>query len=293
MWRMIMRGPSESKQDFCKRRLPNACLLVFYTWELGPGLPKVMKSVGGDVKTSTTELPMVDLEETCAFVARIHEKGLEAESMKAVATGLGYAAPTSTPCYRRTTSARLFGMMAPSSAELSAIAREYLRPSRGESVEEGRVQALVAAIRSVKGYASLMEKFDGKKVVEPIIANGMGHDYGLDGTCSLMCAKAFVQSLKFAGLLDENGILRLTHTANAAPSAVPTVKTVQGTAIAADAPIDDTGLETHYLTLDKASNRRVVVKAPASVTPQELKRVQEWLSFQLLVDDPDVKETTA
>lgn len=51
----------------------------------------------------------------------------------------------------------------------------------------------------------------------------------------------------------------------------------------------DADLETYYLTLDARKNRRVIVKAPPSVTQQELKRIQDWLSFQLLVEPPQVK----
>jgi len=40
-----------------------------------------------------------------------------------------------------------------------------------------------------------------------------------------------------------------------------------------------------WLTLDARSKRRVIVQAPPEVTAQELKRVQEWLSFQLLVTE--------
>lgn len=43
------------------------------------------------------------------------------------------------------------------------------------------------------------------------------------------------------------------------------------------------GLETYTLTLDPKQNRRVIIKAPPTVTEAELKRIQQWLSFQLIV----------
>ena len=51
-----------------------------------------------------------------------------------------------------------------------------------------------------------------------------------------------------------------------------------------------TDLETYYLTLDASRKRRVIVQAPAAVTSAELKRIQDWLSFQLLVSESDVAE---
>jgi hypothetical protein len=44
-------------------------------------------------------------------------------------------------------------------------------------------------------------------------------------------------------------------------------------------------LETYFLTLDAGGKRRVIVQAPAAVTSAELKRIQDWLSFQLLISE--------
>jgi len=45
------------------------------------------------------------------------------------------------------------------------------------------------------------------------------------------------------------------------------------------------GLETYSLTLDPEKGRRVVIQAPPVVSAGELKRIQQWLSFQLLVNE--------
>lgn len=45
------------------------------------------------------------------------------------------------------------------------------------------------------------------------------------------------------------------------------------------------GLETYTLTLDPVKGRRVIIKAPPEVSAAELKRIQQWLSFQLIVSD--------
>jgi hypothetical protein len=47
------------------------------------------------------------------------------------------------------------------------------------------------------------------------------------------------------------------------------------------------GLETYTLTLDPKNNRRVIIKAPPTVSDAELKRIQQWLSFQLIVSGTD------
>ena len=93
----------------------------------------------------------------------------------------------------------------------------------------------------------------------------------------------FIESLRFAGELDAD------HTLLATPKRVKS----EGTGEIAPAkpavmtpshPLSGE-LETYYLTLNATAKRRVIVQAPPSVTSSELKRIQDWLSFQLLVDE--------
>lgn len=44
--------------------------------------------------------------------------------------------------------------------------------------------------------------------------------------------------------------------------------------------------EVHTLFLDVRKERRVVVMAPVHVTARELRRIQAWLSLQLIVEEP-------
>jgi hypothetical protein len=46
---------------------------------------------------------------------------------------------------------------------------------------------------------------------------------------------------------------------------------------------EDSHLETYSLTLDPERRRKIIIKAPPEVTEAELKRIQAWLSFQLIV----------
>lgn len=43
------------------------------------------------------------------------------------------------------------------------------------------------------------------------------------------------------------------------------------------------------LLLDASGSRKVVLSAPATVTPKELERIQQWLSFQLIVQESPEK----
>jgi hypothetical protein len=49
------------------------------------------------------------------------------------------------------------------------------------------------------------------------------------------------------------------------------------------------GLQRSVLPLDASTKRRLVIWAPPTVTPKELERIQQWLSFQLIVAGEDPK----
>ena len=95
-----------------------------------------------------------------------------------------------------------------------------------------------------------------------------------------------MQSLRFAGELDGDDVLFGTAKAvesslieqPAAPTPIP-LQTVAGGE-----------METYYLTLDASGKRRVIIQAPPAVTAAELKRIQDWLSFQLLITQNELNE---
>jgi hypothetical protein len=91
-----------------------------------------------------------------------------------------------------------------------------------------------------------------------------------------------VQSLRFAGELDGDDVLLMARSASDTGSAAlqASIPTNPGTSVATDGE-----LETYFLTLDATRKRRVIIQAPPAVSGAELKRIQEWLSYQLLVQE--------
>jgi hypothetical protein len=240
-------------------------------------------------KSSTTDLPMIDLAEAVLFVTAIHEKGLETLSMPELAKGLDYANPTSTPFYRRMVASRLFKLLTPQGAGLTELALDYLKPD----TEEAKSQALFDAISSVPSYSKLTEKHCGKRLNIGIVANGMARDFRLSDDCANICAKAFYSSLKFGGFLDGTGTVIGIFQSNAQHhNGQPAEPSAVNSASSGTEELSDASLEKYFLTLDTRKRRRVIVQAPPSVTPQELKRIQDWLALQLIVE-PTQPEATA
>jgi hypothetical protein len=230
-------------------------------------------------KGSTADYPMVDLREVCDFVQTIREKGVEAETMPIVAKACGYAAPTSTGFYRRVVAARLFQLLQAQGAALTPLALDYFKPES----DDAKSKALKKSVRSVASY---LDKYIGKKLVVDNIENAIVRSTDLNEDCALLCAKCFVQSLRFAGELDGDDVL------------LATARVVESGAIEQPATRTPTSpqavvggeMETYYLTLDAGGKRRVIIQAPPAVTAAELKRIQDWLSFQLLITQNELNE---
>jgi hypothetical protein len=231
------------------------------------------------LKTSTADVPMADLEETVEFVRQIHERGLENASMPEVARGVGFSHASSTPFARKIAAARHFGFLGSRRAELTGLAREYLRPT-----EEGADRkALRTAIYSVGEYVKLIEQYDNKRINQAMLTNWFARNFSLQNPAASICARSFVQSLKFAGLISGDEVL---HSAGGSEAGVPGQKAQDELdPIALESKNGGAGEQRFVLPLDRNGSRKFTVISPAIVTPQELKRIQDWLSFQLIVEE--------
>ena len=261
--------------------MPNLKLTLFMASESKTAQPSV-----ADAKrqNSTSDFPMVDLREVREFVQEIREKGVESEAMAVVAKQCGYSAPTSTGFWRRMAASRLFKLTEPQGARLTSLALDRLEPDS----DDAKAKSLKQAVRAVPGYQPLFDKYSGQRLNPEIIKNGIVRTTSLTDECALICAKVFVESLRFAGELDGDQTLlsptrmaRIESPADADKNGNKATNAVQAPPNAGDGD-----LETYFLTLDFSKRRRVVVQAPPKVTPAELKRIQDWLSFQLLVQEP-------
>lgn len=235
-------------------------------------------------KDSTNELPMYNIEEAIRLAVTIHDKALENSPMQDVAKGCGYANPTSTPFYRRMLCARLFQFLGQPKPELTKLAKDYLKPD----TDDGKLNALVKSIMGIKIYADLINSYNGKKINVDLLANKLEKDDALSITnaCAKVCATAFVESLKFAGFISGDGTVGIpTMTGvrislppqNDPPPNPPKPKTE-------DLPPDeDSQVQTLYL--DNKRRRKITIKAPFTVTKDELERIRAWLGFQLIIEE--------
>lgn len=237
-------------------------------------------------KASTNELPMVDLGVVLDFVGKIESDGLQTLTAQEVAKRMGFAAATSTPFYRRTVAAKLFGLLdTTQGVNLTKLALDYFKPTDDDS----KAAALATAIKNVVAYQKILERYSGKRLPQAdILANLIEREFNLVSEAAKVCASVFVNSAQRGGLVRGDGTLS-TKIPERVPSSESPEKAIQ----AATAPSQNaTGYlvapgdyESHFLTLDAKGQRRVILQAPPVITGSELKRIQNWLAVQFHVVD--------
>jgi hypothetical protein len=236
-------------------------------------------------KDSTNELPMYDLEEAIKLAVTIHEKALETAAMPDVAKGCGYANPTSTPFYRRIVAARLFKFLGSPKPELTKLALDYLKPD----TDGAKQTALSQAILGIKVYADIVNLNAGKKLNADLLANKLEKDDALSITksCAKVCASVFISSLKFAGFISLDGTV-VIPSGSVVPEKTPPqdeLPKTNGTKSKNEELENDDESQVQTLYLDNKRKRKITIKAPFTVTKDELERIRAWLGFQLIVEE--------
>ncbi len=245
------------------------------------------------LKDFTSELPVINLQEITEFVIKIHDKGVETQTMPEVAKEFGYASATSSPFYRRTLAAKLFGMLSQSGAELTKRAKDYMRPD-SEGIKR---QSLIDAVMAIPFYTEYIGKNVGKKLNPEFVRNGIATRFNLTPACAMLCANAFLASLKFAQMLSPDGVVGGSSVPIESADQKPTLEVLPPPQIIP--PIGSSmqeqasqGTHTHILPLDKEKRRKITVNAPLDLTQKEIERITKWLSITLLIEsDSSVGDT--
>ena len=234
-------------------------------------------------KDSTNELPMYDIGEAIKIVSTIHEKALETAALPDVAKGCGYANPTSTPFYRRLVAARLFRFLNSPKADLTKNALDYLKPD----TDDAKQNALTQAIMGIKTYADIVNQHIGKRVNIDLITNKLEKDTALSITksCAKTCASVFASSLKFAGFISADGTVAIPSGVIAAHKTPPQVDPPSPKKNGNDEFENDDESQIQTLYLDNKRKRKITIRAPFTVTAEELERIRAWLGFQLIIEE--------
>ena len=192
----------------------------------------------------------------------------------------------------RLSAARQFGLLLLSDAgyTLSPSAKAILHPIDPDDLPRKHREALKVPTL----YAELIVRLADRKVPEPErLANLLYHSYQITASAKLPAAEAFVDSSRFAGMIDAEGYLRPEGASN--PS---------GTTVAPPRPIDADGdgpgprrpnavfREPDAVRFDLRlwgpdEGKVIRVRAPESVTAESFDRLVQALRLHLRIDEGD------
>jgi len=237
-------------------------------------------------KDSTNDIPMFDIGEAINLASIIHEKALETAAMPDVAKGCGYANPTSTPFYRRIAAARLFKLIGSPKPELTTLAKDYLKPD----TDGAKQAALTQSIMGIKTYADIVNLNVGKKINADLLANKLEKDDSLSisKSCAKTCAAVFLSSIKFAGFILPDGTIAIPNGINSTETTAPPVVSLPTKSPKPDEIEGDDESQVQTLFLDSKRKRKITIKAPFTVTKDELERIRAWLGFQLIIEETNL-----
>jgi hypothetical protein len=257
-----------------------------------------MKTAGkNDEGRSEAAYPLYDL---CAAVkvaeaVRDLGGGNSPVSKSLLAQHLKYA-ETGPSFFQRVAATKAFGLIdGRGSYSLTELARQYFYPT----VENGKQVAAVKSLTYPRAFSILVQKFDGGKLPSiEMIGNIIHSEAGIPLSKKSILAGLFLRSAQFIGAIDGGGFLRCKALVAAgqkvldgidsgkipkefnldkAPDDLRSTNGIESTELAAS-----DGYHPYILPL--SGNRKVTIKAPLDITPQEIKRLTKWIEFTLQID---------
>jgi len=192
----------------------------------------------------------------------------------------------------RIASAKAFGMIVgKSDYSLSEAAKGYYFPTS----ENDKSNAILQFLAAPFSFSEIIKRYDGDKLPpREILGNVFGRDLKVPESWKERAASFFENSAQFAGVIDENRILRVKAAQYAAKSvAAPSVNTPPPSAgpkfyggdIFNPPGFGSESPEEHSLYLDKERKRKVTLSCPLNITRPEYDRICKWIDATWIIEE--------
>ena len=236
--------------------------------------------------------PGAPLHEAIELARFVDDHGLDGTSAEAIASSMGFESIKTRTFSTRLSAARQFGLLMLSDAgyTLSPSARAILHPVDPDELPRKHREAL--KVPSL--YADLIVRLADRKVPEAErLANLLYHSYQITASAKLPAAEAFIDSARFAGLIDAEGHLRPEGASNPSGSTVAPPNRINANGdgpgpppspVASREP-DAVRFDLRLWGLDEGKVIRV--RAPESVTSESFDRLVQALRLHLRIVEGD------
>jgi hypothetical protein len=251
-----------------------------------------------EVKTEAS-YPLYDLSEAVKIAEAVRDlgggnapvsKSLLAQHLKYAESGPSF--------FQRVTATKAFGLIeGRGSYSLTDLAKQYFYPT----VENGKESAAVKSLTFPKAFALLVQKFDGGKLPAiEMIGNIIHAEADIPVSKKSILAGLFLRSVQSIGAIDSGGFLRCKALVSAGKKVLDGIDSgripkqfnldqapddFKSKPKADDQDQDDAESQTQTLYLDNSRKRKITIKAPFTVSKDELERIRAWFGVVLLVQE--------
>ena len=231
--------------------------------------------ISGRKRERSNRYPGRPLPESVELARFVEEHGLDGLGGAEIASALGYSSVKTNTFSSRLSAARQFGLLALTGDgySLTPLARSILHP-----VDSAELPSLLRrALWEAPLYAELATRYGGKIVPEAsILANLLYHQFRIIAAAKDTAAEVFLESARFAGALDDRGILRREGSEVIAADPV-----AESTPRVAERRNSGKGVRLDLELWDADAGKTIRVRAPKVISRASLERFLQ--AFQLIV----------
>ncbi len=225
--------------------------------------------------------PLGDVVELCRF---LDARGLDGLSANDIGAALGYKNIRTSAVSSRLSAARQFGLLVlnESSYTLTPLAKAIVHPTDLAELPALYRQALVVSPL----YADLLRRFDGKKMPDAaVLANLLYHHHEITSRAKESAADVFLESLRFAGAIDEEGIVRPGPNMSEAPPVV-----VERPVTNPTIPTDGAIVRIDLRLWGPDQGKVVRLRAPESMSEASFERLVQALRLHVRIEEHQTPE---
>lgn len=226
-------------------------------------------------KEKSAQYPAYDLSDCMEFVRAVDKLGGKQVSEGSLLSELGLTSSNTKSYTGKLSSSKQFGLLEFKAGLLSITerARLILYPTE-EQREVQNKKLIIEAFRSPVLYQKLIKRFDGKALPNTL-ANILMNDFKIAKAVMNSAAKVFISSAKFAGVLEDDNVLRVGRTYEAITGELPS----------AEPEISETGQrmptmgQVHSLKLALSSGRSAQITVPSDITKKDVEKLKNMLDL--------------
>ncbi|MBI5199325.1 MAG: hypothetical protein HZA09_04835 [Nitrospirae bacterium] len=239
-------------------------------------------------RARSSAYPNYNIERCIEFAGKIFDRGARNVLLDVAAKEMSYSNKKVGPFLSLRAAAKYFGLVEYEGDYIS-VSENYINVLLEKS-EDRKKEFIRQAVLQPALYAKLFDTFGGKQLpTEQDLAVRLSIDkkYGISKDASKDAARVFIESVKYAGLLDENNYLKIPGQHTEVEQAIPPERQITEGKTSSFKEKLPSSLDHYEFTLE--TGNKVVLALPPKLSTKDKNRLKMLLD--LIPDVSDNKMT--